>query len=61
MTSRRNEARYTIDPVSRFEFANGLSLQTVRVFERFEFFIRSVNNLKTARHTIINQSDNGYG
>ena len=61
MTSWRNVARYTIDPVSGFEFANGLSLQTVRVFERFEFLIRSVNNLKTARHKIVNQSDNGYG
>ena len=33
----------------------------VWVCKRFEFGIRSVNNLKTARHNIVNHSENGYG
>ena len=32
---------------------HGLSLQAV------EFVIRSLNNLKTARHKLVNQSENG--
>ena len=28
---------------------------------RFEFVIRSVNNVKKARHKIANQCENGYG
>ena len=34
---------------------------TVSVWKRFEFLIRSVNHLKTARQKIVNQSENGYG
>ena len=30
---------------------------TVSVYKWFEFVIRSANNLKTARHKIINQSE----
>ena len=37
------------NPVSWFEFANS------------EFVIRSVNNMNTARHKIVNQSENDYG
>ena len=33
---------------------------TVSVCKRFEFVIMSVNNLKTARHKIVDQSENGY-
>ena len=32
----------------------------VWVYKRFEFVDRSVNNLKTARYKIVNQSENGY-
>ena len=32
----------------------------ISVCKRVEFVIRSVNNLKTARYNIVNQSENGY-
>ena len=34
---------------------------TVLVCKRFEFVIRSVNNVKMARYKIVNQYENGYG
>ena len=34
---------------------------TVWVCKRFDCVIRAVNNLKTARHMIVNQSENGHG
>ena len=34
---------------------------TVSVCKQFEFVIRSVNNVKTARQKIVNQSENEYG
>ena len=33
---------------------------TVLVCKRFEFLIRSMNNLKTTRRKMVNQSGNGY-
>ena len=32
----------------------------VSLCKRFAFVIRSLNNLKTARHRTVNQSENGY-
>ena len=37
------------------------SADTIRHRYNGEFVIRSVNNLKTAKHKIVNQSENGYG
>ena len=36
------------------------TIVTVWFCKRFEYVIRSENNLKTARHKIVNQSENRY-
>ena len=41
-----------------FRYITGV---TVWVFKWFEFVIRAVNNLKTVRHNMFNQSEIGYG